>query len=345
MRKTKVLFIWDTDNELRRYLKKQFIKEKNINLIFPKNLSQSNILKYSGDADIIIGWRPTKELLKSAVKLKLFINPGTGVKHLIENFREINKQRKVTLVNGHGHAYAVAQHTVAMLLALMNRIIKHHNRMKDGIWRVSDDKDIFSASVQLRNKKIGLLGYGAINKYVHRFLSGFENEFHILKRDFRSEILDFGLKKNKIHKYRENDLQKFLKAIDILIIAVPHTSKTEKMIRKKELKLLGKNSLLVNVARGTIVDEESLYVALKENIIGGAALDVWYNYHPEKNKKGKKYPFRFPFHRLKNILMSPHRAASPFDDLQRWDEVIENIRKVSKGRTDYLNIVDLNEEY
>lgn len=88
-----------------------------------------------------------------------------------------------------------------------------------------------------------------------------------------------------------------------------------------------------------------MYESLKNKVIAGAALDVWYNYSPGKDKTGKEYPYEFPFHKLNNVLMSPHRAASPFGDLKRWDEVIENIAKVSKGRKDYLNIVDLKEEY
>ncbi|MBK8550282.1 MAG: hypothetical protein IPL53_04165 [Ignavibacteria bacterium] len=344
-KQTKVLFTWDADPELKKHFKKAFYKIKNVKIVFPENVKEKNILKLSKDADAIVGWRPSIELLRSAERLKLYINPGTGIKHHINNFREINKAREITLVNGHGHAYATAQHAVSMLLALMNRIIRHHTMMREGVWRMSDDKDITSSTVQLRNKKIGLLGYGAINKYVHQFLSGFENEFHVLKRDLGFGISDLELFKRKVFLYSTKDLSKFLKAIDILIIAIPHTSKTEGMLGKRELKLLGKGSLLVNVARGLIVDEESLYDALKNNVIGGAALDVWYNYSPKKDKKGRSYPFRFPFHKLKNVLMSPHRAASPFDELSRWDEVIENIKRVSNGRKDYLNIVDLNEEY
>lgn len=345
MKITTVLFLFETDTKLKNHFKKHFSVNKEIKLIFPKNFSQKNLIKLSENTDIIIGWRPSKEILNAAKKLKLFINPGTGIKHHIENFRELNKQRKVVLVNGHGHSYATAQHAVAMLLALMNRIIPHHNRMKDGIWQTSDNEDFLSATLSLRKRKIGLLGYGAINKNVHKFLSGFENEFHLLKRDLEFGNLDLGFNKNKIYKYSTKELHKFLKAIDVLIIAIPHTSKTEKLIGKKELKLLGKNGLLINIARGTIVDEESLYEALKKNIIAGAALDVWYNYNPKKDNKGKSYPFKFPFHKLNNVLMSPHRAASPFDDLSRWDEVFENIRRVSSGRTDYLNIVDLKKEY
>ena len=348
----KVLFIWKIDARLKKHLKNSTKNLLNVNLIFPKDLSEKNLLKISDDADIIIGWRPSAELLKSANKLKLYINPGTGIKHHIKNFREINKSRskdnKINLINGHGHAYATAQHTVAMLLALMNNIILHHNLMAAGKWRTSDDKDLSDVTIQLRNRKIGLLGYGAINKYVHKFLAGFENEFHILKRnwnktDTANEEINFA--KNKIYKYKEIDLNKFLKSVDILIIAIPHTDKTENLIDSKELKLLSKNSLIVNIARGIIINEKSLYEALKNKKIAGAALDVWYNYNPKKDKAGKEFPYSHPFHKLNNVLLSPHRAASPFDDLKRWDEVIENISRLAKGKKDFLNIVDLKEEY
>jgi phosphoglycerate dehydrogenase-like enzyme len=290
-KKTNVLFLWKLENELKKHLQRVFVNDKNVELVFPLSYSKKNLLKLSKEADVMIGWRPSIDQLKAAVNLKLFINPGTGIKHHIKNFREIVREREVTLVNGHGHAYATAQHTVAMLLSLMNRIITHHNWMSKGVWRTSDDKDIFSASIPLKDRKIGLLGYGAINKYVHQFLSGFENEFYILKRD-KSKGISL-LKNKKISIYDSNELHKFLKAIDVLIIAVPHTSKTESMIGEKELRLLGKKVLLVNVARGTIVDEDSLYLALKNNVIAGAATDVWYDYSPKKDKAGKEFPYNY----------------------------------------------------
>lgn len=365
LKQTTVLFTWDVSPELKRKFRKTFPKIEKIKLLFPGEQSPDKIIELSKSADVIVGWRSSPELLESAKNLKLFINPGTGIKHHLENFRAINRERKLFLVNGHGHAFAVAQHTVAMLLALMNRIVYHHNLMKEGKWETSDDKDISLKSILLRNRKIGLLGYGAINKNVHRFLSGFKNEFHILKRDWNpaivtsessvengessivnNEFVNLNFEFNEeFKKYEPKDLNKFLKSVDILIIAIPLTSNTEGMIGKKELKILGKNSLLVNIARGPIVDEESLYEALKRNEIGGAALDVWYNYKPKKDKKGRSYPFKFPFHDLNNVLMSPHRAASPFDELNRWDEVIENIRRAVADRKDFLNIVDLKKEY
>jgi phosphoglycerate dehydrogenase-like enzyme len=104
---------------------------------------------------------------------------------------------------------------------------------------------------------------------------------------------------------------------------------------------------LVNIARGAIINEEALYNALKNNVIAGAALDVWYNYHPEVDND-KKYPYdseKFPFHELDNVILSPHRAASPHDDLKRWDEVIENISRFAEGEKDFINVVDIEKGY
>jgi len=66
---------------------------------------------------------------------------------------------------------------------------------------------------------------------------------------------------------------------------------------------------------------------------------------PKSDEKGKKFPFHFPFHSLDNIVLSPHRGYSPFNDLLRWDEVIENIKRMAQGRNDFLNVVNLDEEY
>ena len=66
---------------------------------------------------------------------------------------------------------------------------------------------------------------------------------------------------------------------------------------------------------------------------------------PESNEEGKKYPFHFPFHTLDNIIFSPHRGYSPFNDLLRWNEVIENITWLAQRRTDFINVVNLDEEY
>ncbi len=337
-----VLFINEVSKRVRDYLADNLVDYRNINFIYPSNFSHQALLELVRDANVLIGWRPTKELLEKAENLKIFINPGAGVKHLIDLFQEITKNKRVVLINGHGNSYFVAQHAVALLLALMNKIIPHHLWMKQGRWRTGDSE---VASIPLRFRKIGLLGYGAINQKVHRMLSGFNVEFHILKNNWQ------GYKDNNItffKRYDPSQIREFCNEIDTLIIALPHTSLTENMISEEELRLLGegnKKGLVVNVARGNIIEEKALYNSLKNNVITGAAIDVWYIYKPSEDSKGRKYPYNYPFHELDNIILSPHRGYSPFDDLLRWNEVIENLKKISRNEKDFINVVDLKSEY
>ncbi|RLC53054.1 MAG: hypothetical protein DRH79_04220 [Candidatus Cloacimonadota bacterium] len=88
-----------------------------------------------------------------------------------------------------------------------------------------------------------------------------------------------------------------------------------------------------------------MYKSLQNKFITGAAIDVWYNYQPEPDEQGRKFPASYPFYELENVVLSPHRAASPFNDLNRWDEVIENISRLARKKSDFLNVVELQREY
>lgn len=334
-----VYFISTIPDPARNYISESLRDFKNVNLVFRTKDSNESITNSVSDADILIGWRPSKELLSNASKVKLFINPGAGIQHLLDLFREVNEEREILLINGHGNSYFVAQHAVALLLTLMNKTIPHHEWMQQGKWRTGDNDAI---SIPLRFKKIGFLGYGAINQKIHKFLSGFDVEFSILRKHWDKQNSPLPTEANR---YDFSHLHDFLNEIEILIIGIPLTTITRKLIKREELKLLGKEGLIVNIARGDIIDEESLYNCLKDKIITGAAIDVWYDYTPKSDGEGKKHPFHFPFHTLDNIILSPHRGYSPFSDLLRWDEVIENIKRMAQGRDEFINVVNLDEEY
>ncbi len=330
----KVLTLWDVPAKLRKYLQDQL--SECAELIFPDDFSENNLCRLVGDVDVIIGWRPTISLLKSAQNLKLYINPGAGVEHQVEIFKQFPQ---VILVNSHGNSYAVAQHSLAMLLTLVNQIIPHHQWMNQGIWRTSDDD---AKSYLLRRKTVGLLGYGAIGQQFSRFIAGFELRQIVYKKrplDLLPEYI------NQI--FYGDDFNEFLRQSDILLVSLPHNRHTENMIGIRELKLLGKDGIILNVGRGPVVNQEALYTVLKDEIIAGAAIDVWYGYEyqPTPNTKIQDRPYSFPFHQLTNIILSPHRADSPEDDLIRWEDVIINIRKLSVGKDDFLNIVNVTEGY
>jgi phosphoglycerate dehydrogenase-like enzyme len=335
----KVFFLWQPNEELLKYLRSSLSKFSNVKLIIPSDFAESTLISFASDADIMIGWRPTLDILKAAPKLSLFINPGAGVQNLIESIRQINKSQNLTLVNNHGNAHFTAQHGVGILLALTNKIIIHHNWIVDGLWR-KGDKD--AISIPLQHRKVGLLGYGAVNQKVHQFLSGFDLEFAIMRKNWDKQTNPTS---TPAKRFDFRDLDSFLTWTDTLIVSMPLTVITRGLIGEKELKLLGKNGIMINLSRGLIFDEESLFNACKNKTILGAAIDVWYEYNPEPDESGKKRPYNYPFHDLDNVVLSPHRAASPFTDLKRWDDVIENIIRFVTGSGNLLNVVSLEDEY
>jgi phosphoglycerate dehydrogenase-like enzyme len=211
--------------------------------------------------------------------------------------------------------------------------------MAAGEWRKGDAD---AASVTLRGRTVGLLGYGHVNRLVHRFLSGFDLRFAALRRDWagRAEPAP-----TPVDRLVPSEADRLFEQSDIVMVAVPETGETAGLVDFGRLELLGREGMLVNYARGAVVVEADLYRALKERRIAGAAIDTWYSYRPEPDPQGRKRPYHLPFHELDNVVLSPHRAASPIFGLERWDGVVENIRRFASGRTDLLNVVDLEHGY
>ena len=212
--------------------------------------------------------------------------------------------------------------------------------MKQGNWRTGDDE---AKSIPLQHKTIGLLGYGAINQRVHKLLQGFDVSFAICKR---SKEIKNEIQYDYTKLFTTKDLHEFLRLVDVLVVAIPETKETKGLIKKKELELLGPEGIVINVGRGDIIDEGDLFDALKKKKIAGAGIDVWYHYSPEE-KEGKKYPYdqTHPFQELENIVLSPHRGASPMDNLERWDDVIYNIIQLAEGKQEFKNKIDLDLMY
>ena len=333
-KRIKVLFLNPFGNELLDYIKKRIGKYP-IDLVIPSDSERDSLMVLVPDADILIGWGSDPELLEKAKQVKLFINPGTGIKQHIENFKALDKSRNIVLVNGHGNSYAVAQHTVALLLSLTNKVTSFHLKMKE-LREPEGERN----TRYFKNLKVGFLGYGAINTKVHRFLSGFDISFVAYRRDW-SKVKESTI--TTIDQYSEGQLQDFFKESDVVVNSLPATTETKNMVTMKEFKCLGKNGYFINVGRAATVIQEDMYMALKENIIAGAALEVWWGKGEPNN--GRHDPYQYPFHELDNLIMSPHRAANCGGDLDRWDEVIENLIRFSEGRQDLLNIVNIDLEY
>jgi len=341
-----VLFVIDIPPGLREHLKRSLAKHVDIWALFPDSMEETELARLAPQADVIVGWRIPPAVLQVAERLALLVFPGVGVQRLVAPLRELNERRAaeeapaVTLVKCVSNTYATAQHAVALLLALMNKVVPHHNWMVEGKWRRGDD---YAESIPLRGRHVGLLGYGQVNSKVHRFLAGFDVDFGILKRSWRDQVP--GLPTDT-KRFDQAKLYSFLDWADVLIAALPETSSTRSMIGANELATLGSEGLLVNIGRGAIIEEAALYAALRGKTIAGAAIDVWHDYRPAGDAHGRKFPFapEHPFHELENVVLSPHRAASPVFAAYRWVEVVEHIERYAEGEP-ALHMVDLHEEY
>ncbi len=327
-----VLCIWDVPEKLRNYFSENVPDE--INIIYPKIHNESSYIELAKkyDVEMIVGWRPTEKLINTSNNLKLLQNPGAGVTHLLSLFRD----SEVKLANCHGNSYFTAQHGVALLLSLSNTVINHDRAVRDGLWR----KDIgIRENIPLRNNTIGILGFGHVGQNIAKFLSGFDSKLIACKRsDLDKEYLFV----NEIIGYE--NLTDFFRKSDIVISTLPLTESTEDLINIKHFELLGKSGLFVNIGRGNTVIEKDLYDALDKNIIAGAALDVFWLEKEPIEEDNKIYPYTYPFHDLNNIVLSPHRAASPMSDLKRWNPVIENMIRLKENKS-LINLVNVNEGY
>lgn len=332
---TKVLFLRQLPEQVMGYLR-EGLEGRSVDFITLPDDRRETLLAFVADSDVLIGWRSDLDMLEASRRLKLFINPGTGIQQHVENFRALNASRPVPLANGHGNSYAVAQHTVALLLSLTNKVLPHHVGMQPGTERVSHQRTFY-----LRKKTIGFLGYGEINTKVHRFLSGFEVSFAAFRRNWNA---DGTPSPSELLRFSEGELLAFFEACDVVINSLPDTTFTQGLVGMPAFKALGEQGLFLNVGRGNTVVEADLFQALQDRVIAGAALDVWWKRVPGLEQV-EGTPYNFPYHTLDNLVMSPHRAADAGGDLDRWDEVIVNLKRIADGRTDFVNLVNLDREY
>ena len=144
-----------------------------------------------------------------------------------------------------------------------------------------------------------IVGYGAIGRRVGDVCRALRMRVEAVARRARPA--------EDVHG--EEALQALLPRADALILTLPASDATRGIIGAAELARLPAHALLVNVARGPVIDEDALYAAASEGRLGAAGLDVWYQYPASEDERESTQPSRHPFGELDNIVLSPHRAG------------------------------------
>ncbi len=296
----------------------------------PKNYDEKIFEK---PFEVIVG-SVKKEIFEKVRGVKYNIFQGAGVDWVDYGFY---KDLGITLINCHANARTVAEHGFALILDQCKRISISDRKIRElkGTWPPKEFN--YALSIALRGKILLSLGTGRIGRYIAKFAKAFEM-YTIGIRRHAGPVEYF----DEIHTIDE--LNDILPRADIVFTALPLTKKTEGLIDLEKFKLMKPSAIFVNIGRGRVVDEESLYIALRDKIIRGAAIDVHYMYPWEQKEKPYKMA-NFPFFELENITITPHRAWTS-------DEVAEEIARDIARKLDIIrrgepipDVVNLDEGY
>lgn len=258
--------------------------------------------------DVLVEGKPSTAMVTNHPRLQSVIVPYAGIpektRALLLRFPAIH------VYNLHHNARAVAEYTLALLLAAVKRIIPLHNALSRGDWSLRYQP---STSGMLYGRRVLILGYGAIGQNIARLLEPFEVYISAIRKNASSAE-----KVGPVHIHPLQDLPALLPETDFLIVTLPLTPETKGLISTNEFALLPNRSIVVNVGRGEVIDQHALYAALRSKRIAGAAIDVWYNYPENLEDRWHTSPSDEPFHELDNIIMSPHKAGGlAVDDVER----------------------------
>lgn len=274
--------------------------------------------EYIKDADVII-FNKTKmneELLKDAPNVKLLAITATGFDNID---LEYCKSRGIVAANVKAYSTpAVAQHTFAMALFILEKISYYDEYVKSGKYSSQSGFCNFDEKYnELSGKTWGIIGMGNIGRSVAKIAEAFGCKVIFYSASGNSTCTD----------YERVDLDTILKESDVLSIHCPLSDRTRNLINRDTLKLMKKSAILINVARGPVVNDADLAEALNNGTIAGAGLDVLGVEPMEKDN---------PLGLIKDsrkLLITPHMAWASVESRQRcFDEVLLNIKAFIEGR-------------
>ncbi len=260
------------------------------------------------DHDILVEGTPTRDDLTASPRLRALVVPWAGTP--IETLALMREFPDIAVHSLHYNPRPTAEMAMALLLAAAKLVIPFDRRFRQHRW-----SPVYPGArngILLEGKTALILGYGRVGQRIAEACRGLGMQVIAIRRSVNSNSPE--------NVFPISELAKLLPRANVLIICVPHTGNTTNLIGATELSLLPLDAILVNVARGPIVDEEALYQALKQQRLFGAGIDVWYQYPTQQEREADAPvpPSRFPFHELDNVVMMPHRAG--------WSEETEWLR-------------------
>lgn len=278
-------------------------------------------------ADALVCWgtqRPVR-FLQEAGRLRWVQSLSAGVEALVEELQRVRAMgRTVTLTNARGaHGEPIAEHVLGMILAFTRRLLAAEQAQASREW-------VQLSPVDLAGQTVGIVGFGSIGQTIAAKL-----------RPLGVRILATRGARPQPHPLAErvlgpDGLDVLLRESDIVVVAAPAVPSTEALLGAAQFARMKPGALLVNIARGSLVDEVALVAALESGHLGGAALDVFAT---------EPLPAESPLWGAPRLLITPHYAGISPRTMERvLDIVAENLRRFASGQS-LLNEVDLERGY
>ena len=265
------------------------LKKAGLVVVYKPDIESDELLASVNDCDVIVvrsRTKITKMVIDAASNVKIIARVGVGLDNIDTGYAE---SKGIKVLNAAEAAMnAVSELVIGHMIALSRNIPKANEGIKSGRWLKKE-----LVGVELRGKYLGIIGVGNIGRNLGR-----------MAKCLRMNLIGYDIIPINQDYVREvgmikTDLKTLLENSDFVTCHVPLTDKTRHLINSETLSYMKPNAFLINTSRGEIIDEESLFSALNEKRIAGAALDV-FEVEPPTNTKLLQLP---------NIICSPHIAA------------------------------------
>jgi phosphoglycerate dehydrogenase-like enzyme len=287
------LLIKSSDNDGRLALVPEFLSTPwNIEVVdFAECAGLSRTLA-SADAVVSMDWSRD---MPPAPRLRLLQLPGAGTDDI--DFDAVPAQAYVC--NVYEHEIGIAEYVLAAMLQWTMRLPVLDAALRRGDWWGSHLCG--PAHGELHGQTLGILGYGRIGQETARRARAFGMQVRACSRTARAGDGLVGEVQGL------ESLDSLLAESDFILVSLPLNQTTQGLIDKTRFGRMKPHAVLINVARGAIVDEAALFEACRERRIGGAVIDTWYRYPQPQAPQGA--PAGHPFHELDNVIMTPHASA------------------------------------
>lgn len=262
----------------------------------------------------------SSELINASKKLKIISRHGVGYDNID---LKSSKEKDITLaITATANAVAVAEHVIFMLLNISKRKDMYDKTVREGNFT---NRNKLPKTIELWKKNILIAGFGRIGQSLIKRCKGFEmNVF----------VYDPFISKKKIEEFggiKVEDLKETVKSMDAISLHMPLNEKTKNIINLDLIKTMKKNCIIINAARGGIINEQDLNKALNENLIFGAGLDVFETEPPKEDN---------PLLKNDKVFLSPHTATFSEECMIRMGkETIQNIIDFFEKKLDKSKII------